>query len=81
MWGINILQECGITGRQITYSQLIDGALRWASCIEKSLPNDPNPTIAFLMPNSPENVVAFFGCMAHGATVSPINPLYTPRKS
>lgn len=36
------------------------------------------PTIALLMPNTPEYPIAFYGGMSVGGTVTTINPAYTP---
>ena len=65
-----------MSGRKYTYSQLIDGSIRWAGTVRRLHPTG-RATVAILAPNSPDFVLLFFGTLAADAVVSPINSTYT----
>jgi len=53
------------------------------SCIGSSLMQlgvRKGDRVALLLPNSPQFVASYFGSLKAGATVTPMNPLFTPRE-
>lgn len=86
-WSHKIAIECGITGRCYTYSQLLDGAMKFGGMLQQlagkgklTAPDNGNPMVAILSPNSPEHSIVLFGTTAVGAILTPINPTYTPEE-
>lgn len=63
-------------GRTATYSQVADKVARVAGALHR-LGVRPGDNVALVMPNCPQNVVAFFAVLRLGATVVEHNPLYT----
>lgn len=66
-------------GAKITYRELhrqvqqLAGGLR-AMGVQKG------DRVAIMLPNCPQTVIAYFAVLWLGATVAPVNPLYTPRE-
>ncbi|XP_047471309.1 4-coumarate--CoA ligase 3-like isoform X2 [Penaeus chinensis] len=80
-WGHKTATECGYTGRSYTYSQLVDGIMRWGGMLQRMATDRANPgTVAILAPNCPEYPIVFFGSIGVGATVTTINAAYTPEE-
>ncbi|XP_042879849.1 4-coumarate--CoA ligase 3-like [Penaeus japonicus] len=80
-WGHKIATECGYTGRRYTYSQFVDGMMRWGGMLQRMARDPTNPgTVAILAPNCPEYPIIFFGSIGVGATVTTVNAAYTPEE-
>ncbi len=63
-------------GRSTTYAEADDAVQRVAGGLQR-LGVRPGDNVALVMPNCPQNVVAFFAVLRLGATVVEHNPLYT----
>ena len=62
-------------GNNISYTDLRDRVDRFATALQQ-LGVKKGDVIALLLLNSPEFVVAFYGCLKAGAIVSPVSPVY-----
>jgi long-chain acyl-CoA synthetase len=65
--------------RKVTYRELQDSALRFASWL-RSVGIGKGDVVALFLPNTPQFAIAYYGALYAGATVTPVNPLYTPRE-
>jgi len=63
-------------GRSISYRELRDAADRFASALA-SLGVKKGDRVALYLLNSPQFIIAYFGALKCGATVTPISPVYT----
>ncbi|MEW2357651.1 AMP-binding protein [Spirillospora sp. NPDC029432] len=63
-------------GRTLTYRRLKEAVDRFASGLHP-LGVQPGDRVALVMPNCPQQVIAFFGVLRRGAIAVPHNPLYT----
>ena len=63
-------------GRKTTYAAMADRVSRVAEGLRR-LGVGPGDSVALLMPNCPQNVIAFCAVLRLGATVVEHNPLYT----
>ncbi|MCD6638872.1 MAG: long-chain-fatty-acid--CoA ligase [Nocardioides sp.] len=63
-------------GRTLTYAEAGDQVERVAAGLQR-LGVGPGDNVALVMPNCPQNVIAFFAVLRLGATVVEHNPLYT----
>src|SRR5678809_286923 len=63
-------------GRSITYRELRDATDRFANALAK-LGLKKGDRIALYLVNSPQFIIAYFGALKCGATVTPISPVYT----
>jgi long-chain acyl-CoA synthetase len=66
-------------GLVLSYSQLRDAAYRMASLLS-STGIAPGDRVAIMLPNVPAFPVAFYGALAAGAIVVPMNPLLKSRE-
>ena len=66
-------------GRKVTFRELRDSALRFASWL-RGIGIGKGDVVALFLPNTPQFAIAFYGALYAGATVTPVNPLYTPRE-
>jgi acyl-CoA synthetase (AMP-forming)/AMP-acid ligase II len=66
----------GLSGRAITYGQLVGGARRVAGGLA-ACGLQPGEVFAIYLPNLPEYAVAYYGVLLAGGTTTTINPLYT----
>lgn len=66
-------------GQTLTYRELGDAVARAANGLRK-LGVSHGDRVAFVLPNSPEHVIAFYAVMRLGAIVVEHNPLYTERE-
>ncbi|WP_453990568.1 fatty acid--CoA ligase family protein [Bacillus nitroreducens] len=64
-------------GNVSTYAELDGAVTRFASGLEK-LGIKKGDHIALVLGNTPHFVIGFYGALRVGATVIPINPIYTP---
>src|SRR5688572_22190867 len=62
-------------GRTITYRHLATLVNRFAGALV-GLGSRPGSVVGIMLPNLPQTVIAYYGSLAAGATVTPINPLY-----
>ena len=62
-------------GAKLTYRQLDDSASAFASALA-SLGVRKGDRVALLLPNCPQDVIAYYGALRAGAIVVPTNPLY-----
>src|SRR4051812_8056566 len=63
-------------GRSISYQELRDAADRFA-CALADLGVKKGDRVALYLLNSPQFIIAYFGALKCGATVTPISPVYT----
>ena len=66
-------------GATTSYSELVEQISRAAEGL-RGLGVRHGDTVALVMPNSPQHVVAFYAVLRLGAIVVEHNPLYTPRE-
>jgi long-chain acyl-CoA synthetase len=66
-------------GRTMTYRALADATDRFAGALA-GLGVVKGDRVALIMPNCPQNVIAFFAVLRLGAVVVQHNPLYTPNE-
>ncbi len=64
-------------GTRVSYRELLDSAKRFASYL-KSKGVGKGDVVGLFLPNSPMFAVAYYGTLMAGATVSPMNVLYSP---
>jgi long-chain acyl-CoA synthetase len=64
-------------GRTMTYRALVDTVDRFAGAL-RDLGVRKGDRVALILPNCPQNVIAFFSVLRLGAVVVQHNPLYTP---
>ena len=63
-------------GRTLTYKQLRDRIDRFAAAL-RDLGVDKGDRVAIILPNCPQQLIAFYGTLRLGAVVVQCNPLYT----
>ncbi|EAR64014.1 acyl-CoA synthase [Bacillus sp. NRRL B-14911] len=63
--------------KESTYAELDAAVTKFASGLEK-LGIQKGDHVALLLGNSPFFIISLYGAMRLGATVIPINPIYTP---
>ncbi|MCS7106708.1 MAG: long-chain fatty acid--CoA ligase [Acidilobaceae archaeon] len=66
-------------GRDVKYREFHSSALRFASYL-RSKNIGKGDRVALFLPNSPQFAIAYYGSLYAGATVTPVNPLYTARE-
>ncbi len=64
-------------GRRVSYAELRDAVDRFANALHERWGVGKGDRVAILLPNSPQFAVAYYGAIKTGATVTPVNPLYT----
>lgn len=64
-------------GTHITYSGLLRRAKAFAGFL-RSIGVGKGDVVGLLLPNTPQFAIAYYGSLFAGATVSPMNVLYTP---
>jgi long-chain acyl-CoA synthetase len=69
----------GLLKKEVTYGELFDRAKRFASFL-KDKGIGKGDVVLIMLPNSPQFAIAYYGTLLTGATVSPMNVLYTPRE-
>ena len=65
-----------MTGRSYTFAELLDKSRRVASGLVKQ-GLKKGDVVAFLAPNSIDFIVMYYGTIAAGGIITPINPAYT----
>jgi long-chain acyl-CoA synthetase len=76
-FGDNVALE--FFGRETTYRDMGDQILRAAEGL-RLLGVQKGDTVALVLPNCPQHIVAFYAALRLGAIVIEHNPLYTPRE-
>lgn len=66
-------------GRTTSYRELMDAVERAAAGL-KALGVGKGDTVAIVLPNCPQHIIAFYAILRLGAIVVEHNPLYTPRE-
>lgn len=66
-------------GKKMKHKEITDLSLRFATALH-NLGVKKGDVVAILLPNCPQFMIAFFGILRLGATVSAMSPLYTPRE-
>ena len=66
-------------GSKMTYAELKRTTDRFAAALYK-LGVRQGDRVALMMPNIPQQIIAYFGALKAGATIVNINPTYTPRE-
>lgn len=70
--GLRVLDDSGSFGELIDYPRLAERALRVAAAIRQSAHGEG--PVVIVLPNGPEFLTAFFGCLAAGRTPCPVAP-------
>ena len=66
-------------GRQVSYKELYESALKFGNYL-KRLGIGKGDRVAIMLPNCPQNVIAFYGILYAGGVVVQTNPLYTEKE-
>jgi len=66
-------------GKKFKYKELRDLSLRFATALH-DLGVKKGDMVAVFLPNCPQFMMAYFGILRLGATVTTVSPLYTPRE-
>lgn len=66
-------------GKDVTYSELYESALKFANYL-RTIGIEKGDRVAIMLPNCPQNVIAYYGILYAGAIVVQTNPLYTERE-
>ncbi len=66
-------------GREITYKELKTFSNRFAAGLRK-LGVRKGDVVALFLPNIPQFVIAYYGALKVGATITAVNPLYKERE-
>ena len=66
-------------GKDITYKEFYESSLKFANYL-KSIGIEKGDRVAIMLPNCPQNAIAYFGILFSGAIVVQTNPLYTERE-
>jgi long-chain acyl-CoA synthetase len=66
-------------GKKISYAQLWDEIQRFAASLQ-ALGVKRSERVGIMLPNCPQFLIAFYGANLAGATLVPVNPIYTPRE-
>ena len=66
-------------GKSVSYRELYEMSRRFAGYL-KERGIGKGDVVGIMLPNSPQFAIAFYGALMAGATVSPMNVLYSPRE-
>ncbi len=66
-------------GRHVSYRELEDRARRFARFLAE-MGVGRGDVVGIFLPNSPQFAIAYYGALMAGATVSPMNVLYSPKE-
>lgn len=64
-------------GRRVSYEEFQRSANSFARALRENWGVGHGDRVALFLPNSPQFAIAFYGALKAGATVTPVNPLYT----
>ncbi|KAG7157935.1 4-coumarate--CoA ligase 3-like 4 [Homarus americanus] len=79
-WANRVATECAVTGRQSTYSQLMDNIARMGGMLTK-LGVKKGDVVAIVMLNRPEYPIVLLGAASIGAVANLLSTSSTPGKS
>jgi long-chain acyl-CoA synthetase len=65
--------------KKIKHKEVYEYSLRFANALH-SLGIGKGDVVAIYLPNTPQFVIAYYGILRLGATVTTVSPLYTPRE-
>lgn len=63
-------------GKDISYKEFYESSLKFANYL-RSIGIKKGDRVAIMLPNCPQNAIAYFGILFSGAIVVQTNPLYT----
>lgn len=66
-------------GKELTYKELYESSLKFANYL-RALGVGNMDRVGIMLPNCPQNVIAFYGILYAGGIVVQTNPLYTERE-
>lgn len=66
-------------GKNISYKEFYESALKFANYLS-SIGVGKGDRVAIMLPNCPQNAIAYFGILYCGAVIVQTNPLYTERE-
>lgn len=66
-------------GKNVTYKEFYESSLKFANYLQ-SIGIKKGDRVAIMLPNCPQNAIAYFGILFSGAIVVQTNPLYTERE-
>ena len=67
-------------GRRVSYAEFKRAADSFAKALAENWGVGKGDKVALFLPNTPQFAIAYYGAIKTGATVTPANPLYTPRE-
>lgn len=71
---------CGVTGAERTFSAVQRRTEDYAKVMQHAMHVSPGDTVMLIAPNCLDYPSVFFGALAIGARVLPVNPTYTPQE-
>lgn len=66
-------------GKDVSYKEFYESSLKFANYL-RSIGINKGDRVAIMLPNCPQNAIAYFGILFSGAIVVQTNPLYTERE-
>lgn len=66
-------------GKNISYKEFQESSLKFANYL-RSIGIEKGDRVAIMLPNCPQNAIAYFGILYCGAIIVQTNPLYTERE-
>ena len=66
-------------GKDISYKEFYESSLKFANYLH-SIGIEKGDRVAIMLPNCPQNAIAYYGILYSGAIVVQTNPLYTERE-
>lgn len=73
-----MFQECSATGKKYKYEELRTKAKNFSKALRKIFKLDDKDTIAILLPNNPDYLIAALGIIESRMVTTSMNPMYTP---
>ncbi len=64
-------------GKRVTYREYRESADNFAKAIHSKWGIGKGDVVALYLPNTPQFAISYYGVLKTGATVTPVNPLYT----
>ena len=75
-YGSRVAVVDGVSGREYTFNEVDESTAKFSSALNR-MGFSRGSVLSICSPNVPEYCSVFFGALASGGTVSPINPTYT----
>ncbi|KAJ2951620.1 hypothetical protein O0L34_g13777 [Tuta absoluta] len=79
-WSDKQAVTCGITKRSYTYNELYKYSRTFAASLRTKFGIKDGDIVCIMMQNSPEYSIATLGTIESGATMTTVNPIYTPHE-